>query len=73
MHDADGPQRRKDRDAWGRPKAGLAGLVDFFRTGKPPYPVERTLLTSGVLDAALISPEALADIAAGLWRDSATV
>ena len=36
-------------------KALSHAIQHFFRTGKAPYPVERTLLASGVLDAAIHS------------------
>jgi hypothetical protein len=36
-------------------KALSHAIQTHFREGKPPYPVERTLLTSGVLDAAMDS------------------
>lgn len=38
-------------------KALAHAIQHFFRTGKAPYPVERTLLVSGVLDAAMWSKE----------------
>jgi len=33
-------------------------IAHFFKTGKSPYPVERTLLVSGILDAAMHSHKA---------------
>jgi hypothetical protein len=33
-------------------------IVHFFKTGESPYPVERTLLVSGILDAAMHSHKA---------------
>ena len=36
-------------------KALAHAIQSFFRTGKAPYPVERTLLTTGALDAAMDS------------------
>jgi hypothetical protein len=43
----------------GRPHHHFGCLVkkieEMFTTGKPPYPVERTMLTSGMLDFALES------------------
>ena len=30
-------------------------IQQFFKTGQAPYPPERTLLTTGVIDAAMIS------------------
>jgi hypothetical protein len=35
--------------------AQVANLEKFFETGKAPYPVERTLLTTGILDAVMRS------------------
>ncbi|MEO2031698.1 MAG: hypothetical protein ABGZ35_06410, partial [Planctomycetaceae bacterium] len=33
----------------------LMGINELIQTGKPPWPVERTLLTTGLLDALLVS------------------
>lgn len=38
-------------------KALSHSVQHFFRTGRSPYPIERTLLVSGVLDAAMWSHE----------------
>jgi len=34
---------------------GVSPQEKFFETGKAPYPVERTLLTTGILDAVMDS------------------
>lgn len=36
-------------------KALSHAIQDHFRNGRPPYPIERTLLTTGILDAAMDS------------------
>ena len=36
-------------------KALSHAIQDHFRKGRPPYPVERTLMTTGILDAAMDS------------------
>jgi hypothetical protein len=40
---------------WNLFNALSGAIAHFFRTGKSPYPVERTLLTSGILDASMHS------------------
>jgi hypothetical protein len=43
---------------WGNRNLFMAlshAIQDFFRTGTAPYPVERTLLASGVVDAGMRS------------------
>jgi hypothetical protein len=40
---------------WNLFNALSGAIAHFFRTRKAPYPVERTLLTSGILDAAMHS------------------
>jgi hypothetical protein len=36
----------------------LKGIETLVETGRPPWPAERTLLTSGLLDALLVSHHA---------------
>lgn len=43
---------------WNLFNALSGAIANFFKTGKAPYPVERTLLTSGILDAAMHSKAA---------------
>ena len=46
---------------WGNRNLFMAlshAIQSFFRTGEAPYPVERTLLASGVVDAAMHSAAA---------------
>jgi hypothetical protein len=43
---------------WNLFGAMSGAIAHFFRTGQPPYPVERTLLVTGVLDAAMHSRHA---------------
>jgi hypothetical protein len=54
-----GPRRTKVFNGpWGNRNLFMAlshAIQSFFRTGKSPYPVERTLLASGVVDAAMHS------------------
>jgi hypothetical protein len=40
---------------WNLFNALSGAIAHFFRSGKAPYPVERTLLASGILDAAMHS------------------
>jgi hypothetical protein len=40
---------------WNLFNALSGAIAHFFKTGRSPYPVERTLLVSGVLDAAMHS------------------
>ncbi len=47
----------------------LCGVEKMMQTGKPTWPVERTLLTSGVLDALLISKRDGGKALATPWLD----
>jgi hypothetical protein len=47
----------------------LRGIESMFRTGEPVWPVERTLLTSGALDAVLRSKRDGGDWLETPWLD----
>lgn len=49
----------------------LAGISRFMRSGVPPWPLERTVLTTGILDAALVSRRDKGKVVETPWLDIA--
>lgn len=49
----------------------VEGIEELVRTGRPPWPVERTLLTSGLLDALLVSRRDGSRVVETPWLDVA--